>query len=156
MTPTILQDSLVADFKQQLDGFQLNNAKGDRVNLNIYPQNLPAKKGQKDSDHFPYLVIRVMEGEDQEDKEESKNICKVAFIIGAFDDNDNYQGYKDVMNAIEKIILRLKRKKLYNNQFELTSPLKWLIHDEDTFPYYFGGIETYWNMPNINMDDLLI
>ena len=156
MTPTKLQDSLVEDFKQQLAGFLLKNAKGDRVNLNIYPQNLPAKKGQKDSEHFPYLVVRVMEGENQDDQEEEKNTCKIAFIIGAYDDDDSYQGYKDVMNVIEKIMQRLKTKKFYSNQFELTLPLKWLIHDEDTYPYYFGGIETHWNIPNIGMDDLLI
>lgn len=156
MTPTVLQDSLVSDFKQQLAGFLLKNSKGDRVNLNIYAQNLPAKKGQKDSEHFPYLVVRVVDGENKDDQGEENNICKVAFIIGAFDDDDNYQGYKDVMNVIEKIIQRLKTKKNYNNQFGLTLPLKWLIHDEDTFPYYFGGIETQWNIPNISMDDLLI
>lgn len=156
MTPTILQDSLVDDFKQQLNEFLLGNAKGERVNLNIYPQNLPAKKGQKDSEHFPYLIIRVMDGETQEDQGEDKNTCKIAFITGIYDDLDNYQGYKDVMNIIDKIILRLKTKKMYNNQFELTTPMKWVLHDEDTFPYYFGGIETNWNMPNIFIDDPLI
>jgi len=156
MTPTILQDVLIADFKEQLNDFLLKNAKSERVNLNIYPQNLPAKKGQKDSDHFPYLIIRIMDGETQEDQGLDKATCKVAFIISIYDDDDNYQGYKDVMNIIEKIIQRLKTKKLYNKQFELISPLKWLVHDEDTFPYFFGGIETNWNMPNICMVDTLI
>jgi hypothetical protein len=156
MTPTKLQDSLVDDFKQQLAGFLLKNSKGDRVNLNIYPQNLPAIKGQKDSEYFPYVVIRVMEGESKDDQGEEENTCKIAFIAGVYDEDDNYQGYKDVMNVTEKIKQRLKTKKFYDNQFELTLPLKWLIHDEDTYPYYFGGIETNWKIPDIGMDDLLI
>lgn len=157
MTPTILQDCLVADFKEQLNSLLLKNAKGESVNLNIYPQNLPAKKGQKDSDHFPYLLVRVMDGEEQEkDYGEVDNTCKIGFIIGVLDDNDNYQGYKDVMNVIEKIKQRLFTKKIYNSVFEIIYPFKWVIHDEDTYPYYFGGIESNWEMPIINMDDNLI
>lgn len=156
MTPTKLQDALLEDLKQQLNGILLKNAKGERINLNIYPQNLPAKKGQKDQDHFPYLLIRTMDGEDKDETGEEESTCKIAFIIGLYDDDDNYQGYKDVMNVIEKIKQRLKTKKYYSNQFELKLPLKWVIHDEDTYPYYFGGIESNWKMPIINMDDNLI
>lgn len=154
MTPSILQDSLVSDLKEELKGFLLKNAKGETVNFNVYPQNLPSKKEQNDTDHFPYIVIRVMEGEDQD--EISDNTCKIDFIIGIYDDNDNYQGYKDVMNAISKIKQRLLSKLNYNNQFSIIYPFKWLIHDEDTFPYYFGGIETNWTMPKVTMEDNLI
>lgn len=157
MTPTILQDVLVEDIKQELSGFLLKNVKGESVNLNIYPQNLPAKKGQKDSEHFPYILVRIIDGEAQEkDYGEVDDTCKIGFIIGIFDESDNYQGYKDTMNILDKIKQRLFSKKHYNNQFEIVYPYKWLIHDEDTYPYYFGGAETNWKMPTINMDDNLI
>lgn len=154
MTPSVLQDSLVADFKEQLSDILLKNAKGDLVSLNIYPQNLPAKKSQKDTDHYPYIIIRVMEGEDQDIEHE--DTCKIGFIIGTFDDADNYQGYKDVMNLIEKVKHRLFTKQYYEKQFKIDYPFKWLIHDDDTYPYYFGGIESNWDMPKIFMDDNLI
>lgn len=153
MTPTVLQDCLVADLKEQLSNILLKNVKGEMTKLNIYPQNLPAKKGQKDSEHFPYIVVRVMEGETQEGENFEESNCKIGFIIGVFDDSDNYQGYKDVMNILEKIKYRLCTKKYYDSQFELIMPFKWLIHDEDTYPYYFGGIESNWKMPEISMDD---
>ncbi|KZL88711.1 hypothetical protein [Clostridium magnum] len=155
MTPTILQDSLIDDLKEQLSCFLLKNIKGEQVNLNIYSQNLPAKKGQKDTDHFPYLIVRVMDG-DLEEKQDGDldDICKIAFVIGVYDDESNYQGYKDVMNIITKMKQRLISKKFYNNQFELSYPLKWLIHDEDNYPYYFGGIETSWKMPQIILQDV--
>lgn len=156
MTPTRLQDCLVNDFKQELSNFLLKNVKDERANFNIYAQSLPAKKGQKDSEHFPYVVIRVIEGEEQEDQEETKNTCQITFIAGIYDESDDYQGDKDVLNVIEKIIYRLKTKKYYDNRFELTTPMKWLIYDENAYPYYFGGIETHWKMPVISMDDPLI
>lgn len=155
MTPTILQDSLVIDFKNQFADILLKNAEGKQVKLNIYPQNLPAKKGQKDSSHFPYMLIRVVDGETQDEQDGQESSCQIAFIITLYDDDSNYQGYKDVMNIIEKIKLRLFTKKYFNSS-ELIMPFKWLIHDEDTYPYYFGGIETHWKMPEVNMDDNLI
>lgn len=155
MTPTILQDGLIDDLKEQLNCFLLKNVKGEQVNLNIYPQNLPAKKGQKDSDHFPYVLIRVMDGEIQEKQDgDLDDTCKIAFIMGVYDDSDNYQGYKDVINVIDKIKQRLLSKRFYNNQFELIYPFKFLVHDEDTYPYYFGGIETIWKMPQVILQDV--
>ncbi|OPJ63688.1 hypothetical protein [Clostridium chromiireducens] len=157
MTPSILQDALVADLKEQLKEFRLKNSKNESGKLNMYSQNLPSIQGQKDSEYFPYLVIRVMDGENKNDEGEEKDSCKLYFIIGIYDDSDDNQGYKDLMNIIEKIKYRLKTKKYFNNnQFELELPLKWAIHEEDTFPHYFGGIETNWNIPNIQFDDSLI
>lgn len=154
MTPIALQSSLVSDFKVELSEERFKNAKGDSVALNIYPQSLPAKKGQKDSDHFPYIVVKLIEGGSE--NEEDDDTCKIDIIIGIYDDNDNYQGYKDVVNVIEKIKQRLFRKKVYSNEFSLKYPFKWLVHEDDTYPYYFGGIETQWTMPKIMMDDPLI
>ncbi len=156
MTPTRLQDCLVADLKQELSNFLLTNAKEERVNFNIYAQSLPAKKEKSDSEHFPYVVIEATDGDEQQDQDEVNNVCTVMFVIGIYDELENYQGDKDVLNTIEKIIYRLKTKKHYDGCFELTTPMKWLIHEENTYPYYFGGIETHWNMPIINMDDPLI
>lgn len=97
-----------------------------------------------------------MDGEDNNETGEEDSICKIAFIVGLYDEDDNYQGYKDVMNIIEKVKQRLKTKRFYSNQFELKLPLKWVIHEEDIYPYYFGGIESSWKMPIVNMDDTLI
>lgn len=156
MTPTILQDSLVKDFKEQFKGFLLKNAEGKQVPLNIYAQNLPAKKKSKDSLHFPYLLIRVINGETQEESGLNNDTCEIDFITGIYSDEDNFQGYKDVMNVLEKIKYRLFTKKFYVSRFELIMPYKWTIHDEDTYPYFFGGAETHWKMPILNMDDNLI
>lgn len=156
MTPTRLQDCLVTDLKQELSNFFLKNEKGEDINFQIYAQNLPAKTEKKDTEYFPYVVIRTTDGNEHQEQEEISNICTMNFVIGVYDQSDDNLGEKDVLNAIEKIIYRLKTKKYYDSAFELTTPLKWLIHSENTYPYYYGGIETHWKMPIIGMDDSLI
>lgn len=157
MTPSKLQDTLSEYLKNELSGFQLKNVKGDIVPLNIYKQNLPAKKSAKDTEHFPFILARISDGEFQDDQENTeKNTCKICLIIGIYDDSEDYQGEKDVENIIEKIVIGLKKKKFLNGQFELINPLRWTIHDEDTYPNFYGGVETNWNLPLIQMEDPLI
>lgn len=139
MTSLILQQLLVEKVKELFKNFKLKNEKGNLVSLNIYPQSLPAKKGKKDESHFPYIIAKLMDGSTND--KESK--CKVAFIIGTYDDEDTYQGYKDVLNIIEKIRDKLLVERYYK-QFQLTYPLDWVVHDEDTYPFYFGAVETNW------------
>jgi hypothetical protein len=150
MTPSILQGILVEETKNLFLNYRLKNVKKERVPLNIYPQYLPAKKEQNDIAHFPYLLVKVMDGESKD--EETEDTCKIAFVVGIYDEDDKYQGYKDVMNIIEKIRQHLFRKR-YFEQFELMYPFSWVIHEEDTYPFYFGGIETNWGIPKIIMED---
>jgi len=58
MIPVLLQEFLVKEAKNLFDGFTLKNAKGEEVPLNVCPQRLPARKGQKDTAHYPFLVIQ--------------------------------------------------------------------------------------------------
>ncbi len=54
-TDIFLQKTLVEVVKEELKGYvTLNN--GEIVEFNVYPQNLPAKKGKNDEDHFPYVL----------------------------------------------------------------------------------------------------
>ena len=51
-TDIFLQKTLVEVVKEELKGYvTLNN--GEMVEFNVYPQNLPAKQGKNDKDHFP-------------------------------------------------------------------------------------------------------
>ena len=55
-TDIFLQKALVDEVKDVLKGYTtLNN--GEPVKFNVYPQNLPAKKGKNDEDHFPYVLV---------------------------------------------------------------------------------------------------
>lgn len=151
MTPTLLQDCLVKEVKNIISGMLLSNAKNEKASINVYPQYLPSKKSQNDESHFPYILVRVIDGEDSTD--ELPSICRVVFIIGIYDKDSNYQGYKDIMNIIEKIRQHLLKKRVFNNKYTLEGPVKWAVNEEDIYPLFFGGIETNWNIGQISMED---
>lgn len=85
-TDIFLQKALVDEVKDILKGYTtLNN--GEPVKFNVYPQNLPAKKGKNDDDQFPYVLVCLDEEVIQD--EDGDNICSVYFLVGLNDKNEN-------------------------------------------------------------------
>ena len=125
----------------------INN--GESAYFNVYPQNLPAKKGTHDKDHFPYVLVcldeEVIQGED------SDNICSVYFLVGLNDKNENRQGHFDVANVLNLISERFLKKRLIDGRFRIQFPITKKFQEEDTWPKFFGGMTTLWavNKPMI-------
>lgn len=151
MIPVLLQDFLVEEMKHLFAGFTLKNVKNDDVPLNIYPQYLPARKRQKDTDHYPFIVVKLIGGEDP--NELDPNQCRVLFYCGVFDDTDNYQGYKDSLNIMQKIYGHLMRKRVFDNKYVVEYPIKWSVADEDYYPFYYAGLETVWTVGKTTIED---
>lgn len=148
MIPLYLQDGLKERMTALFETSKFqdpDNPDNNDVSLNIFEQHLPEKPSD-DVSLYPYIIIQLSEGEQIREIEEPT--VKVDFIIGVFNDEDKYQGYRDVANIIITIHNELKKRPLVNQQYELTFPIRWRIHDEDVSPYYFGGIETNWKIPN--------
>ena len=99
-TDIFLQKALVDEVKDILKGYTtLNN--GEPVKFNVYPQNLPAKKGRNDEDHFPYVLVCLDEEVIQDENDD--NICSIYFLVGLNDKNENRQGHFDVANVLNLI-----------------------------------------------------
>jgi len=151
MIPVLLQDFLVKEAKKLFDGFTLKNAKGEEVPLNVCPQRLPARKGQKDTAHYPFLVIQLLDGKDP--TELGPNQCRVLFYCGVYDDTDDYQGYRDSLNMIQKLYDHLMRKRVFDKKYRVEYPIEWSVTEEDYYPYYYAGLETTWTVGKISMED---
>ncbi|MFT5872814.1 MAG: hypothetical protein ACI8WT_001751 [Clostridium sp.] len=149
MIPSLLQDFLVKEFKKIFLGFKLKNVKNEDSELNIYPQYLPAKKSQKDSDHFPFVTVKIMEGEDP--NEIDANTCRIMLMVGIYDINEDYQGYKDVLNILQKMYEHLMVNKLFDDRYEIEYPIKFTLTDEDYQPYFFGALDTSWIIGKVTM-----
>jgi hypothetical protein len=145
--PILLQDYLVKDLQDLFVNFKLKNPKGEKVNLNIYPQTLPAKQGSKDKDHFPYVLVILTDGSDTE--EINNATTNIMFLIGIYDLESNYQGYRDAINVINKISKHLISNRVFNDQYTVAYPFNWKLSEEDTYPYYFAALMTSWETPKI-------
>lgn len=151
MTEYNLQDALVSELKELFSEFRLKNAKGEDVSLNIYPQHLPDKNGSKTSEYFPYILV-VFDSCEEKEEDEARE-TKIVLVIGVVDIDDNYQGYKELMNVKEKIYQHLMTKRVLDNKYKITYPIKWELPEEDFSPFYFIGIETNWEIPKVSMPD---
>lgn len=142
-TDIFLQKALVDEVKDILKGYTtLNN--GEPVKFNVYPQNLPAKKGRNDEDQFPYVLVCLDEEVIQE--EEDDNICSIYFLVGLNDKNENRQGHFDVANVLNLISERFLKKRLIADRFRIQFPVSKKFQEDDTWPKFFGGMTTLWTV----------
>lgn len=156
MTAFELQTDLKSELARILEGFKLKNTDGERVAVNIYEQDLPVPQSASSSedeksdmldyydddkpqeDPYPYVIVRV-EGGRCEDPDEAEKVT-LMLIIGVFAKSEDRQGHKDVINIINKIVDHFYVHHILAKNYVLSYPLEWTLVDEDTHPYYFGGI----------------
>lgn len=149
-TDIYLQKALVEEVKEILKGYtSLNN--GIFCDFNVYPQNLPAKKGRNDEDHFPYVLVCL--DEEQINDEDAQNICSIYFVVGIKDENQNKQGHFDVANILNMITDALLQKRLIKKQFRMIFPITKKFQEEDTWPKYIGGLSTLWTVNTIQIKE---
>lgn len=152
MIPLILQQSLADTCREVFKDDLFRDTDNKLVPLNVYEQYLPRKKNNRNEEKFPYCIVKLQEGEHEEVFE--PGLSQVLFIFGFFDEDDNFSGYKDVANSLNKLISNLERNPVINDQFQLKLPIRWALHEEDTYPYYFGAVETTWEIPNAIREDV--
>lgn len=150
-TPYLLQDALVNEIEALLAGFETLNAAGEPATMNVYPQSLPAKVEEDDSEHFPYIIVRVVDGGVA--SEDEPDTCRIVLVVGVYDEQSDRQGNKIVLNVLQRIRTHLLSKRIINKQFRIDYPCEWSVYDdEDLHPYYFGAVETNWTLPAIRQE----
>ncbi|MEC2131638.1 hypothetical protein P9G84_22190, partial [Brevibacillus centrosporus] len=143
--------ALVKEIRALFAGAGFKNSKGEEVELNVYSQFLPAKRTGQDTDHFPYAIVRIQEGNIPSLTE--AEACNVLIFFGLWDDSLDYQGYKDVLNAITRLKIHLFAKRIIDRRFKIEYPFDWAIdEDEKNHPFYFGGMQTTWSLPPVQQE----
>lgn len=156
MTPYDLQNELMKRMKNLFI-----NSDEEKQKFNIYKQVMPEKMisefdysdDSKSDSRYPLVVVRVDTGEKQENFD--YQTIKIQFIIGARNEGLNGEGYEDVMSAMQLVLNDLDKHPHMNNKAQLEYPLNWALVDENTYPYFFAGIETSWVCQTLNRVDEL-
>lgn len=150
-TPYLLQLALVEEIKALFADTRLKNTKGEEVAMNVYSQFVPGKRSDQEDDPFPYAIVRVQEGNLSALTE--PETCNVLIFFGFWDDSLDFQGYKDVLNAITRLKIHLFAKKIIDKRYRISYPFDWAIdEDEKNHPYYFGGMQTTWELPQVQQE----
>lgn len=156
MIPVELQNFLVKETKNLFKGLKLKNTNGDLSPLNVYPQYLPYGTSQEAANPFPYIRVILVDGEDPNETE--SNQCRIIFLAGVYDDDPNNQGYWDVLSIVQKLYTHLMRNMVFKGKYEVVRPVRWKMVGEElenTWPYFFGALETTWNVGKISITDTI-
>ena len=146
MTPSLLQDALANELERLFGSKTYNSQAGEQTKLKIFKQFAPLDKYGDSTEIFPYMVISI--DEFGQETAQSPLVCKMIILAATFDDNEDNQGYKDLLNILEDISQHLRTNTTLDKRYRLTYPLKGAI-SEDVYPYFFGAIEASWTLPNM-------
>ncbi len=155
MIPVELQEELEKRVTKCLENYQIPDPhhqqaveEDKNTAIKIYKQHLP-KKDKADESLYPYVLIKLMEGEQDTD-----NTATVLLLAAAYDDEDSYQGFQHTAGILQKIYQDIMRNQVVGKRFSLQLPIRWAFPDDDTFPYFFGAIETMWELPSALREDV--
>jgi hypothetical protein len=178
MVADYLQQDLVDELKRLFDGALFRtpgepdeSGKPKMAPLRVFPQALPIPEpanppdgdldpelieeglGLSDlnADPYPYIIVRVESGSIKEIGGEQT--VKATLLFGAFDDSYTNQGHRDVLHMIQKIYERFSKNAILAAKYENVMPINWALQDEESYPYYFGGMELFFNTLPIGRED---
>jgi hypothetical protein len=153
-----LEESLAAEFTTLFAERTFKNSLGHDAGLKSFVHSLPVKSGDEESqtdDDYPepYIVSEVTGG--KQSSENDPHVVSVAVVICVCDDSTVRQGHQDVLSIIHKIIERFNKNPALAGQFILQFPVEWSLSDEDTYPYYYGGLLMRFEVAAIEKEDEL-
>lgn len=169
MVASFLQSALAEDLGKIFKGFRLVNPEGELSGINIFEQSLPIpepakmeelplevlESGLADErtapDPYPYIIVRVEEGEIE--NEDSTQTVSVFLTMGIYDQDYRKQGHKDILNMVAKIYERFAKMPVLDGKYTVQYPIAWALQDEDTYPYYFGGMHLKFETAAIRRED---
>lgn len=157
MIPSNLQSDLKERIEAIFSDYEIKNpdinSDQEYTGLNVYEQHLPQLDGDAgEISLYPYIIIKLADGEMND--ETSPHRVKVLFIVGVFDDDLDNHGYQDVSAVIQKLTEELQKQPVVNEKFILSYPMRWTIYEEDVYPFFFGGVETYWETNGVHREDI--
>ncbi len=152
MTPLILQDNLAEEISRILDGCLYKTPAGERIPIHVFKQALPVNEADDDADPVPYIIVRLQNGEDK-GTGDSTNTVSLVVVIGVWDDSSDSQGYRDVMNIIQKIYERFHKDPILNGIAAYSGEFDWALNEDDYYPYFFGACSLKFHIAAIRRED---
>ncbi len=169
MTAAFLQSELADELKKILSDFRLKNPQGEPSGINIFEQLLPMSEplgqGEIASEllenglvdvqtapaPYPYIIVRLDEGE-IEDADSAQKV-NLSLLIGIYDPDYEKQGHKDILNIIAKIYERFAKCPVLNGKYTIQYPILWVLQEEESYPFYFGGMTLGFETAMIRRED---
>lgn len=119
---------------------------------------IPPRRGNQDKEDFPFIVNRIISGEDgQED-----STFKVSTICGIYTGDTVEAGENEILNMVCRIRSLLIQNQVVSKKYRLNLPIKWHMgsiddHFIQAFPFFGGVVTSEWTGPayeyNLTIED---
>lgn len=150
MTALDFQGELKKAVAKILKDVQTKTTAGVMVSgVNVYEQQLPiiVSDDEDESQFFPYAIVRLSDGQTPND--DTPWIVNADILIGVHDDDRSGAGYKHVMVMCQRIIDEFAAEPLLSRMYRADQNMEWALQDDDTYPFYFGGVRLKFFIPKI-------
>lgn len=127
-TEFLLQEEIRKQLENLFEGTSYETSEGNRK-MNVYGQYLPSKTADKTI--YPLVQVTILEGKMKINDTKTTNM---GIVVGNFDTNKEFEGYKNLMNMIEKI-KQFFEKNIVFGAYEVEE-LNWNINEDNLFPYF--------------------
>ncbi len=183
MTAYELQKDIAEEVEKILQCMLLKDVKGNEVHLKAYTQALQKRtqnihvheetvldessmndedivfdegtimNEMPEDDPYPYCIVKIESGELQ--PAQNAHEVQTTLIFGIFDDDKECQGHQVIMNMIHKIAERFTKNPYLKEKHRLNhdAGIKWILGDDDQYPYYFGAMEMTWDTLFVRLED---
>lgn len=165
MTNNQLEQSLIEEIEALSSNIRLEGIDGLEKRLKGYAEAIPqiplpenwseeAGDGLGENDPedalIPYFIVKTTEISYQE----GEGAAKLYLLFCICDHSQEMQGYQTLWNLLNRITGRFRTNTVLD-AFYCEKRMKAVIQDEDTYPYFFGGIEMEWNLPEMEEDEVM-
>lgn len=121
----------------------------------VFEWYLPFKNPKvKEQIDFPYIVPRIISGEDMGADSDAVLLSTVRIDIafGVYRESGEIDGFihpdgaYDLLNLMEHVRIALFRQTTLDNKYSIEKPYKWEIPDEQPYPLWVGQAHTIWTV----------
>lgn len=146
------EDDTESEEEEDKDSHDKESDYVKRRPLRIFAQDVPINETDNDFDPAPYIIVRAKSGDD-DGTADGVNTVQIILIIAIWDDNNDSQGYRDVLDIIQKIYIRFHKEPMLNNQFMYAGNFHWALQEDNYWPYFFGACTLNFNIPSIRREN---
>lgn len=162
MTVFQLQRDLAEEIEKILANMRFKDPSGKMVPMKAYCQDIPKRqqeirKGalipeeEEPDDPYPFCIVKAESG----GIFSGAQSVSVMLILAVFNDDKQNQGQQELLNTIHKIAERFIKNPVLKDMHILDQEdgIKWILDDEDRFPYFVGGMTMKWETFFVKKED---
>lgn len=157
-----LQEDLAEEIEKILSDMRFKNPQGKMVPMKAYRQDVPKRKQEirkgalmseeeDTEDPYPFCIVKAESG----GIFNGGQSVSIMLILAVFNDDDQNQGQQELVNAIHKIAERFIKNPVLKDKYRLDQEdgIKWILDDEDRYPYFVGGMTMKWETFFVEKED---